>query len=99
MIIFPIIIVVALFLFVYFKVAQSRGKGPGDSQLNNAKANISLGVFILAFGINSYVTLQTTTAAIIALIFAALGIANLYFGLQRYKHYKPIAAKEKKSAK
>lgn len=98
MIIFPLTIVVALFLFVYFKVAQSRGNGPGQTQLNNAKANMALGVFILAFGINSYISFQTTTAAIIALIFAVLGAANLYFGFQRYQHYKPLAKKEKNAA-
>lgn len=94
MVIFPILIVVALFMFVYFKVFQSRADGPAESSLYNAKSNIALGVFILAFGINSYVTLQTTPAAIVALVFAALGIANLYFGFQRYKHFKPMVNKK-----
>lgn len=95
MIIFPILIVVSLFLFVYFKVIQTRVKGPGERALYNAKSNLALGVFILAFGINSYITLQTTVAAVVALLFTAMGIVNLYFGFQRYKFYKPVAQKEK----
>ncbi|WP_147803399.1 YtpI family protein [Alkalicoccus halolimnae] len=98
MIIFPILIIGSLVMFVYFKVNQARSQGPAATELYNAKSSICLGIFILAFGINSYINLQTTTAAVIALIFGVLGGANLYFGFKKHQHFKPLARSEKQDA-
>ncbi|MFC4737545.1 YtpI family protein [Bacillus daqingensis] len=95
MIIFPLVIVFSLIAFVYFKVFQSRGYGPAQRQLYGAKASISLGIFVLSFGVNAYINYQTTTAAVIGLIFTALGAANIYFGSRQHRYFSPLAKEEK----
>ncbi|PTL39850.1 YtpI family protein [Alkalicoccus saliphilus] len=96
MVIFPVFLVASLVLFVYFKVLQLRTKGPGERELYSAKATIALSIFIITFGVNSYINLQTTTAAVVGLIFLVLGGVNLYFGIKRHQHFKPLALQERK---
>ncbi|WP_181186281.1 YtpI family protein [Alkalicoccus urumqiensis] len=85
MIIFPIVIIFSLIAYVYFKVAESRHAEYTEREKQGAKANISLGLFIAAFGINSYVFYQTQLAAVIGLIFFVLGTANIVLGTRKYK--------------
>ncbi|CAM3858161.1 YtpI family protein [Alkalicoccus chagannorensis] len=96
MILFPIVIIVSLVLFVYFKVFQSRARGGAQYEVLGARATMSLGIFVTTFGINSYINFQTTTAAVIGLIFTALGVFNIYHGVKRHKHFQPLAKEEKK---
>lgn len=88
MIIFPIVIVVSIVLYVYYKVAILRTKDGLSQHYLNAKSRICLGTFILFFGMNQYLFYQTKLALFIAIIFASLGILQLNRGIKEMKHYR-----------
>ncbi|SDZ54729.1 YtpI-like protein [Evansella caseinilytica] len=89
-----LLFVVSLVLYVYFKVVQARVKGPLEKGWYSAKGSIAIGIFFIAFGINAYLTLGTTIAAFVALLFVAFGLANVYFGWKQYRKLLPLARKE-----
>lgn len=84
----------SIVVFVYFKVQQSRGVGPMETRWHSSKASMSIGVFFIAFGVNSYVNLQSSVAAIVALLFVTFGAINIFFGYKHYKAVSPYAKKE-----
>jgi hypothetical protein len=86
--IFILLIFASLISFVYFKVQQSRGIGPLEKRWYSSKGSIAIGIFFISFGINSYVNLQTSTSAVITLLFVAFGAINVFFG---YKHYRLVS--------
>lgn len=88
MVIFPIVIVVSIVLYIYYKVAILRTKDELSQHYLNSKSRICLGTFILLFGINQYLYYQTRIALFIAAIFAFLGILQLVYGFKTAKHYR-----------
>ncbi|MRH42866.1 hypothetical protein GH741_09225 [Aquibacillus halophilus] len=88
MIIFPIIILISLVLYVYFKVAILRTSDPLVQLFINSKARISLGIFIAIFGINQYLYYETSIALYVTIVFLILGTIQFYSGMKRYSHYK-----------
>ncbi|WP_226036431.1 YtpI family protein [Aquibacillus saliphilus] len=88
MIIFPVIIVLSLILYVYFKVSIMRTSDPLTQLFINSKARISLGVFIAFFGINQYLFYQTSIALYVTIVFVILGAIQFYSGFKRRTHYK-----------
>jgi len=88
MVIFPIIIVISIFLYVYYKVTILRTKDSLTQHYINAKSRICLGTFILFFGINQYLHYQTKTALFVAIPFAILGILQLNRGIKEARHYR-----------
>lgn len=87
MIVFPIIILLSLILYVYYKVAIIRSKDILEQLYLNSKGKILLGTFILFFGINQYLYYQTKVALYIAIIFAVMGIAQIVYGFRNAMHY------------
>lgn len=89
MIIFPIIIVISIVLWVYYKVAIIKNKGDGLTQAYfNAKSRICLGSFVFFFGINQYLFYLTRISLFIGIIFLFLGGLQMYYGFKEAKHYK-----------
>lgn len=88
MVIFPVIIIVSFMMYVYYKVMIIRDNDPLTQEIKNAKARISLGVFMSVFGINQYLFYQTTLALVIAIIFLLFGGMQFYDGYKRFVHYK-----------
>lgn len=88
MVIFPILIIVSFMMYVYYKVMIIRDKDPLTQEIKNAKARISLGIFMSVFGINQYLFYETTLALFIAIIFLLFGGLQLFDGYKRYVHYK-----------
>ncbi|WP_163538148.1 YtpI family protein [Gracilibacillus sp. YIM 98692] len=88
MIIFPIIIILSIILYIYYKVMIVRGNDPLIQEIQNAKARLSLGIFISFFGINQYLFYQTQLALFICLAFFILGAIQAYGGWKRYVHYR-----------
>ncbi|SEQ72969.1 YtpI family protein [Piscibacillus halophilus] len=86
--IFITLIIVSFVLYIYFKVQILKSKDPLYMQFTNAKARMSLGVFISTFGMNQYYFYQTQLALFVCIIFLALGIAQIVYGYKLYKHYK-----------
>ena len=88
MVIFPIVIVISIVLYIYYKVAILRTKDTLSQHYFNAKSRICLGTFILFFGINQYLYYQTKLALFITIIFVVLGILQLNRGVKETKHYR-----------
>lgn len=88
MIIFPIIIVISIVLYVYYKVAIVKSKDAVTQHYFNAKSRICLGSFILFFGINQYLFYLSKFSLAIGIIFVALGSIHIYRGWMESKHYR-----------
>ncbi|WP_066194912.1 YtpI family protein [Gracilibacillus timonensis] len=88
MIVFPIVIILSIIIYVYYKFSLLRESDPLIQEIKNAKARIVLGIFMSMFGINQYLFYQTQIALFITIIFLFFGIVQGYGGIKRYLHYK-----------
>lgn len=88
MIIFPIVIVLSIVLYLYYKVAILKTKDGLTQRYFNAKSKICLGLFVVAFSINQYVFYQTQISLFIGLVLIILGSLQLIRGLKETKHYR-----------
>ncbi|MDY0405341.1 YtpI family protein [Virgibacillus sp. 179-BFC.A HS] len=87
-VIFPMIIVISLVLYVYYKVAIIKASDGLTRGYYNGKSRICLGSFILFFGINQYVYYQTRLSLFIGIVFILLGCLQLYVGIKESKFYR-----------
>ncbi|PWU69170.1 MULTISPECIES: YtpI family protein [Gracilibacillus] len=97
MVVFPIVIIISIVLYVYYKVMILRGSDPLIQEILNAKARISLGIFISFFGVNQYLYYQTKIALYVAIVFLIFGLLQMYTGIKRYQHYKSEQRKRKEN--
>ena len=88
MVIFPIIVVISVVLYVYYKVAILKSKDGLTQRYFNAKSRMCLGTFILFFGVNAYVTFQDRLSLFVAIVFLAFGCMQIVTGYKRVKHYR-----------
>ncbi|MBD1223936.1 YtpI family protein [Virgibacillus halodenitrificans] len=88
MFIFPIIIVLSLVLYVYYKVAILKSEDKLTQAYFNAKSRICLGSFVFFFGINQYIFYQTRISLFIGIVFLILGGMQLLRGMKEVKHYR-----------
>lgn len=88
MVIFPIIIVVSIALYVYYKVSIVKSKDRLEQAYFQAKSRICLGSFVLFFGITQYIFYQTRLSLFIAVIFILLGGLQLYTGWKEAGYYR-----------
>lgn len=87
-IIFPIIIMVSIVMYVYYKVAIIRTKDKLTQAYFNAKSRICLGSFVFFFAINQYIFYQTQISLFIGIVFLILGGMQLSRGFKEVKHYR-----------
>ncbi|MDC3412644.1 YtpI family protein [Aquibacillus sp. 3ASR75-11] len=87
MVIFPIIIVISLVLYIYYKVAIIRTSEELNQHYYNAKARLFLGSFVLFFGINQYFFYETTLSLFIGIIFLIVGGLQMIAGFKRTRFY------------
>ncbi|WP_156291453.1 YtpI family protein [Oceanobacillus salinisoli] len=88
MIIFPILIVLSLVFYVYYKVAILKSKDGLTQRYFNARSKICLGSFVLFFGINQYLFYLTQISLFIGIIFILLGGYQIYDGFKQTRHYR-----------
>ncbi|WP_102026790.1 YtpI family protein [Salirhabdus sp. Marseille-P4669] len=88
MIILPILIILTLVMYIFFKVKILSLKDPLLMHFTNAKARLALGFLIAVFGINQYLFYETTLSLIIGIVFVVIGIAQLQYGFKLYRHYR-----------
>src|SRR5699024_10402877 len=88
MFIFPVIIILSVVFYVYYKVSILRTRDGLTQHYMNAKSRISLGIFLIAMAITQYVALQTKIALIICLIFLILGVMQAVHGFKAARHYR-----------
>ncbi|MGP4075712.1 YtpI family protein [Halobacillus sp. K22] len=88
MIIFPVLILVSLVLYIYYKVMIVRTKDPLTQDYLNSKSKMFLGSFIFFFGINQYMFYETRLSLFIGILFLALGLFQTKEGWKATKHYR-----------
>ncbi|WP_407269027.1 YtpI family protein [Radiobacillus sp. PE A8.2] len=93
MIIFPILTIVSIVLYIYYKVAIVRSNDPLIQEYTNSKAQLALGTFISVFGINQYLFYQTQLALFVVIVFLLFGGMQLVNGYKKAKHYRGELAK------
>ncbi|MCD5323847.1 MULTISPECIES: YtpI family protein [Pontibacillus] len=88
MVIIPIIIVLSLAMYLFYKVQILRlGEDPLKQVYTNSKARMALGLFMLSISINVYLVYQTRLALYITILFIALGGAQLVYGYKTTRFY------------
>lgn len=88
MFILPIIIILSLVMYVYYKVAILKSKDGLTQAYFNSKSRICLGLFVGTFGINQYLFYQSKISLLIGIIFLLLGLMQLTFGYKQVKFYR-----------
>ncbi|MFD1362251.1 YtpI family protein [Lentibacillus salinarum] len=88
MIIFPIIIVLSLVFWVYYKVAILKSDDGLTQAYFNAKSRVCLGSFIFFFAINQYIFYQTKLALLIGVVLLLFGVIHVYTGMKEVGHYR-----------
>jgi putative Mn2+ efflux pump MntP len=88
MVIFPIIIVLSIVLYVYYKVAILKSNDGLTQAYFNAKSRICLGSLVFFFGINQYLFYLTQFALFVGIILVLLGGYMLYDSFKQVKHYR-----------
>lgn len=87
-IIFPIIIVLSVVLYIYYKVAILKTKDNLKKSYFNAKSRICLGGLVLVYGINQYLFYGTRFSLFIGVVFVILGVMQFNLGVKETKHYR-----------
>jgi|SRR5699024_9048000 len=88
MFILPILIILSLVLYVYYKVAILKSKDALTQSYFNARSRICLGTFVAAFGINQYLFYQSRFSLFIGIAFLILGGIQLVYGYRQSKFYR-----------
>src|SRR5690625_2833544 len=88
MLIFAFFIIISIVMYIYYKVAILKTKEILIQKYYNARARIFLGTFLIFFGINQYIAIQSKLVLIISIIFLVLGIMQVIDGYKRAKHYQ-----------
>ncbi|TYR82164.1 hypothetical protein FZC66_00770 [Priestia megaterium] len=92
--IFAILIVVSLVFYLYLKVKYVRSQKLIERQWISAKSSISLGSFVLFFGVNQWFIYGTTLSLVIGVIFFLIGLGSIIAGIRAYKYYFPLITEE-----
>ncbi|WP_368652330.1 YtpI family protein [Ornithinibacillus sp. 4-3] len=88
MFLLPIIIILSVVFYIYYKVAILKTRDRLTQLYFNAKSRICLGSFILFFGINQYRVFQTQISLFIMIVFVVLGVMQIVRGFNESKHYR-----------
>ncbi|MFC7393663.1 YtpI family protein [Scopulibacillus cellulosilyticus] len=91
---FIILIVLALAMFVFYRIKVWRTHEPYKKLWTSSKANIALGAFLFFFGLNRIFFRPSTISFIICAIFILYGAFIIYSGIKAFRHYLPLAVKE-----
>lgn len=88
MFILPVIVIVSIILYIYYKVAILKTREVIMQLYYNGRARMALGTFILSAGITLYVFYQSKLSIFIAIVFTLLGILQFIRGFNESRHYQ-----------
>lgn len=88
MFILPVITIVSLVFYIYYKVAILRTMDVLLQYYFNGRARMALGTFVLTAGINLYLFYQSKLALIVSLLFLILGTMQAIHGFKESRHYQ-----------
>lgn len=82
-----ILIVMALFVYLFYRIKSWRTKKPLLKQWVATKAQIALGLFILLFGVNRLFLPLSTFIIIVCAVFIILGSVYTAYAIKAYRFY------------
>lgn len=88
MFILPVIVVVSVIFYIYYKVEILKTKEEVLQFYYNARSRMALGTFVLTVGITLYIFYQSTLSLVIAIIFGILGVMQVVRGFNESRHYQ-----------
>lgn len=83
---FLVLIIVSFMAYFYFKTKQFRTTLPIQKKWYKAKAGVALGLFVVFFGLNTFVVQDTLAGYLVGVIFVIVGFMEAYFSFKRAKH-------------
>lgn len=84
--VFIFLIVISFAAYFYFKTKQFRSTLPIRKKWYKAKAGVALGIFIIAFGLNTLIVQQSAVGYIVGIIFIIVGFMQSYNNFKRARH-------------
>lgn len=88
MFILPVLIILSIVFYIYYKVAILKDNDRVTQLYFNAMSRVCLGSFVLFFGINQYLFYQTKLSLFIGIVFVILGGMQISRGIKEAKHYR-----------
>jgi len=84
--IFVTLIIASFAAYFYYKTKQFRSTLPIQKKWYKAKAGIALGLFVVFFGLNTFVVQNSTLGYVVGAIFIIVGLMEAYNSYKRAKH-------------
>lgn len=94
MAIFGFLSIICIGFYIFYRVQYFRIKQPYHKQWLSSKATISLGLFMLFFGIDQLILWNTKTAMIVGIVFLVIGLLYSIQGYRTFKFYQQKAVEE-----
>ena len=81
-----VLIVGSFAAYFYFKTKQFRTNLPIQKKWYKAKAGVTLGLFLIFFGFNTFVVQDTLVGYIVGIVFIVVGLMQAYHNFKRAQH-------------
>lgn len=88
MFILPVIVIVSIVFYIYYKVAILKTEEIIVQLYYNGRARMALGSFILSAGISLYIVYQSKLSLFVASVFLLLGLMQFIRGFNESRHYQ-----------
>lgn len=72
--------------YFYFKTKQFRTNLPIQKKWYKAKAGVALGLFLIFFGLNTFVVQDSLVGYLVGVVFILIGLMQSYHNYKRAKH-------------
>lgn len=89
-----VVIIISAVAYFYYKTKQFRAILPISKKWYKAKAGVTLGVFITAFGLNTLIVSPDLVGFIIGGFFIVIGILLIFNQLKRANHEGKFVVEE-----
>jgi amino acid transporter len=83
---FVTFIIVSFAAYFYYKTKQFRTSLPIQKKWYKAKAGVALGLFVVFFGLNTFIVQDTLLGNIVGVVFVVVGLMESYHSYKRAKH-------------
>ncbi|HLR11268.1 MAG TPA: YtpI family protein [Sporosarcina sp.] len=98
MLVFLFLACISIVCYLYFKMRQFRTTYllPIRKKMFRSMAGVSLGLFLVFFGIHQITTFSYTAVYIVSTVFIAFGLFLAYYHFGATKHYRQYIEEEAK---
>lgn len=96
MLMFAFLSILSIVVYIFFKARQFRTTYllPIRKKMFASMASVSLGVFLISFGLNQMILFDKLVVYIVATLFILLGLYVSVFNFRAAKHYQKFIVEE-----